>query len=61
MPQKEVINPKTEKPKIRCTNCGNNARFGANSKKKTIECMDCGMPVLQAVEDLGLYKSLGGK
>lgn len=60
MTVKEVINPKNEKPKIRCK-CGNKERFEANSKRKTIDCLDCGSAVLQAVENLEMYKKLGGK
>lgn len=60
MPVKEVINPKNEKPKIRCK-CGNKERFEANLKRKTIDCLDCGNAVVQAVEDLELYRKLGGK
>lgn len=60
MPQKEVINKKEETPKVRCR-CGNKDRFEANSKRKTIDCLDCGSAVLQAVENLEMYKKLGGK
>lgn len=60
MVMKEVVNPKSEKPKLRCK-CGNKERFEANHKKKTIDCLDCGNPVVLAVEDLELYKKLGGR
>jgi len=61
MTVEKVTNPKNEKPKIRCSKCGNKARFEANIKKKTIDCQDCGQAVIQAVEDLETYRKLGGK
>jgi hypothetical protein len=60
MTVEKVTNPKNEKPKIRCK-CGNKERFEPNNKKKTIDCLDCGNPVILAVEDLELYRKLGGK
>lgn len=63
MTVKEVVNPKNEKPVLRCGNCGNKdiKNFNANNKTHTIDCGVCGKSVIQAVENLELYRKLGGK
>jgi ribosomal protein S27E len=63
MTVKEVVNPKSEKPTLRCSTCGNKdiKNFKANTKTHNIDCEVCGKPVIQGVENPELYRQLGGK
>jgi ribosomal protein S27E len=63
MTVKEVINPKNEKPLLRCGTCGNKdiKNFVANSKTHNIDCAVCGHAAIQGVENIELYKQLGGR